>query len=514
MASNSGMGGAHYGLIVAVMLVLILGFTTYMGFKEQQELRDAAVAARAEATTNDTAMKTALEDIEALKKLIGHELDEVGVGDLENNTKVLGAMTDDIKRYGGTVAQATYAATIAELRTRLDAVTAERDQLNQDVKTVEAQMLALNGQYNSRVAVHDKAAKDSQADLQTRITTFEEGIRTKDGEISQLRSNYNASQLEVEQLKEAKDLQKKEMQDEISALSNINDKIREKLDSITEVSFEKEDGMIRWVDNASGLVWINLGKLDNLPKQTTFSVYNKNNEGVGRSKADIKGKIEITRVIGPHLSEARVLQDDLYRPMTPGDVIYTPLWEPGRKEYFSFVGTIDLDDDGQSDRELLHDIVKAAGAEIDNEVNDDGELVDREGKPLADQEPKITVNTKFLVIGGIPDPASFPPDSPEVERIQKIVRMRKEMVDAARKQGIRWMNLTDFLSYIGYEPKRRLYIPGLTEKPFNLKAGAHSTAVNEPILDREAAGKVSDVFTKDRLGQRTSSGQTSKTYGN
>ena len=35
-------------------------------------------------------------------------------------------------------------------------------------------------------------------------------------------------------------------------------------------------------------------------------------------------------------------------------------------------------------------------------------------------------------------------------------------------------HMLDFLAYIGYKPKRRLFQPG-QERPYNLKSGAHST---------------------------------------
>ena len=56
-----------------------------------------------------------------------------------------------------------------------------------------------------------------------------------------------------------------------------------------------------------------------------------------------KAAIEVTRIVGPHLSGARILNHDPKRPIAKGDFVYTPLWKPGRIEKYSFVGFIDFD---------------------------------------------------------------------------------------------------------------------------------------------------------------------------
>src|SRR5690606_1828497 len=98
------------------------------------------------------------------------------------------------------------------------------------------------------------------------------------------------------------------------------------------------------------------------------------------------------------------------------DPIYTPLWTPGQIHYFSFIGLMDLDNDGRDDREVLREFLEQSGARIDNDVDMQG---NRTGNG-------ITVNTKFLVIGDIPDLAST--TKPEEQTvIQNIVEHLKDM---------------------------------------------------------------------------------------
>ncbi len=266
---------------------------------------------------------------------------------------------------------------------------------------------------------------------------------------------------------------------------------------VQKVSFEKPDGVIRTVDNSTGVVWINLGEADRLPKQMTFSVYRKAHQGIGRGEEDIIGAIEVTKILGPHLSEARIVGDDIYQPISPGDPIYTPLWGVGRPETFSISGIIDLDGDGNSDMDQLRQIIENANAKIDNEVTENGE---RLGNGL-------TVHTKFLVIGEVPDIENAKTDE-QRDKMQETLAKMKEIREEARLKAVRTVGINDFLSYIGYKPQRRLFAPG-SGIASKIKAGAKKTGVNDV-----SSGTVSGAFTRSkRLKQQTSSGQTSKLFG-
>ncbi|MBB03382.1 MAG: hypothetical protein CMJ47_12095 [Planctomyces sp.] len=504
MAGSAGrVTGAHIWAFVFGILFIVFLAMWYMQFREREELVAAKKEADSTASTANNALRDRIEEIEALISMIGHEfdVDQIGVGELDNQTKVLGAMQDDIQKYGGNVAQETYNATIVALRNELDNTISKTEQLQDELEQQRAQYLALQDQYNTKAAGFQTAANEANSNLQDYVRTYDEMIASKDEEITELRANYAEAVLESEQRAEAFSLQLKAKDDELSKLNFVNTRLREQLDQLQQISFEKPDATITNVDNATKLVWLNIGSRDNLQKQITFSVYDKNNKGVGRSQEDIKAQIEVTRVWEDR-AEARILKADLYRPITPGDVVYSPLWESGRTFYFSFVGFIDLDGDGIYDRELLHDIVESSGAEIDNEVGDDGEWLENRG---------VTSNTKFVVIGEIPDPTKTERDE-EKEQYEKIVQKRTELVNEARLQGTRVVSLNDFLAYIGFKPQRRLYVPGLSDKEYTLKAGAQSKKVNEMPADRRSTGRVSDIFNTNRTGQKTSSGRTSGAF--
>ena len=87
----------------------------------------------------------------------------------------------------------------------------------------------------------------------------------------------------------------------------------------------KPDGVITWIDNKTQTVWINLGIVDGLRRHTTFSILSTADHARGLPE---RGSIEVTRLIGPHLSEARFVQHQRARRIAKDDLIFSPVWSP------------------------------------------------------------------------------------------------------------------------------------------------------------------------------------------
>jgi hypothetical protein len=424
----------------------------------------------------------------------------VGREDQNNKATVIGAIRDDMQKYGGDPAVQTLHDTIVKLRQERDSIEQQKNSTNTELVDARKTILSLQSQYQGTVDQHQKAALEANAALQAQIAEKDEIARKKDEMIDDLNRQKSTALLDLEKLKQSTDATISQLDGEKSQLLRINDDLRRKLIESTQQSFEVADGEIRQVDHSQGLVWVNLGAADNLQVRTTFSVYTKGHHGVGRDVKDIKGTIEVTKITGPHIAEARVTNSDLYRPISPGDPIFTPLWSPNQVESFSFVGFVDLDGDGKSDRDRLHEIVAAAGAKIDNEVDDQGNV----------HGDGIDVNTRYLIIGKIPDPTQYAAE--EREAAKRIGAAADKLSEAARRQGVQELSLPMFLSYIGYHTSQRLYVKG-GKTPWTLKSGAHSASTDETVTDRAASGNVSGVYTtRGRVIQPTTgpAGSTSQ----
>src|SRR5690606_13836984 len=126
---------------------------------------------------------------------------------------------------------------------------------------------------------------------------------------------------------------------------------------------QPEDGMISWVNQKAQKVWINLGEADALRPQVTFMVYSGDESDA--LKADLKGSIEVTKILGPHMAEARITNDTPTRPLMEGDKIYSQVWNPGRQVGFALAGILDINKDGKNDIQELKSIIQLNNGKVD-----------------------------------------------------------------------------------------------------------------------------------------------------
>jgi hypothetical protein len=507
-AAPSKPVGYQVAVIILSLFVVVVGTILYMEIKTSRQLQVARDKSDADRKKVESALTTRDAEYQDLKKLVGHDYEAYGFGEANDTGKVYGATLADIQK--AEVVELTTKSAISKLLQLKVDLTNQLDKQRSNFETLQASYLALDEQHKKTVALHDQARKKAEDDLSGLVKIKDEEVRSKQKRIEELQELVNNTQSELDTEKQAHAKAVKEAKDEHVKLVKINDKLREELELATQTSFEVADGQVRLVDIQNGLVWINLGEADNLRKRTTFSVYTKSHHGVARrGSEDIKGFIEVTRIIDAHTAEAHIINDELHQPIAKGDPIFTPLWSPGRTESFSFVGIIDLDGDGKSDRQRLHELIAAAGGNVDNEVDDDGKRIRYTKFPSAfvendENTTGIDVNTKFLVIGKIPDLALAVKEE-DKKRIERMGNHHKKLINEARLQGVRIVNLNDFLSWIGYQPQRRLYQPGMEGYPLN--AGKRPPPVDT------TSGKVSSAYSgSKRIKPQTSPGQDSPLF--
>jgi hypothetical protein len=500
-AASNKPGGVHYALIFFVMLSIILGVTTYMFQKESGDAGKREAAAKKDAADSKNLAQQLDNAVIEIKKTMGKTVDQlVDQQAPDSPNTFVGQLRDDMRKYGGTLAESTYSGTMAKMRQQIDTLEADLRSKVAALDASDKELRALQARYSGTADSHDQAKKTAEADLRKVVNERDELIAAEQAKVNKLRADVNQLQVELDQEKDAREKERKGLQDKIGNLTIINQRLNEELQTIKKETFDVADGYIRRIDNVSNIVWLNIGDADFLKPRMTFSVYGKETPGIGRSTADIKGKIEVTRIIDAHLSEAKVISEDLFRPIAPGDAVFTPLWSPGRSEKFAVVGLIDMDGDGKyNDRDLFHAEMGVRGAEIATEVDDKGQRTP--------QGVAIDESFRFLILGKIPDPVNA--ITPEEKAIANdIMNHHKEMRDEARMHGIRVMNVSEFMDYIGYKPKQRLFRPG-EDRPFQLKSGAASTGINESLGDRASSGQTGGNYSRSKsLPAATNLGKT------
>jgi len=480
-------------LIFFFCTTVVLGVGWFMQYRYSGDVEGQRKAADTEAGDAKSALRQKLDEIEGLKGLIGHTYTDVGVTDPSNPNTVMGAMNEDIRKFGKELQESTYTATLAKLRSQVDNLTGQNAEMQTTVARHQATIEALQAEYREQVVEQEQraaAAEQNREEIQaSKAAAVDEIQQDLDAALVSKRAAEN----QVNAAAERFELARREYEQAQNALVQINDELNQKLDDAIDVSFEVADGMVTRVDPVTNLIFIDVGEADQLREGTTFSIYEKDYQNVGGTPEDIKGAIEVTRIYGNHLAAATIVEDDIRRPISPGDSIYTPLWSPGQRLNFSLAGYIDLDGDGASDRPLLHDLIAGANGSVDNEILDTGEVVG-EG---------IDVHTKWLVIGELPD-GSETDRIQDDEAVAAILRETLAMKDAARQVGVRWVSLSDFLAYMGYKPSRRVWRPG-EDAPWIVERGGRRQPPS-------SSGTTSGLYQGRRI-RRPATSETIQTFG-
>ncbi len=327
--------------------------------------------------------------------------------------------------------------------TVVQALQSRNKTLLNDKKQLQVQVDALNKQM---VALRDSQRTDTAnqfTDTQAKITTAVEDLAT-------FRADRQASSAGIDDAKQkhtqalaAKDQEIASRDTQIAdAQKRLDDQAENNLVAQLKARpkserFEIPDGKVTSINEASGTVWINIGSSDDLKPLTTFSIYPETQLGVMRGPEDIKGRIEVLKIIDGDFAECRIVEDSINDPILIGDQIYSPLWQRGISVHFALVGYFDIDGDGKSDRERVKNIIRSAGGVIDAELSiDSTEEIDATNLV---REGNITVDTQYLVRG-------------KTDAILNIDRQTYNRFETrAKDYNIESITINTLLNYAGYK---------------------------------------------------------------
>ncbi|MBW3598075.1 MAG: hypothetical protein KY475_12455 [Planctomycetes bacterium] len=427
MASRENQG-LQAALIVFVLITIALAVTTYVYFRKAEELGAQADAAQQQIQDANAQRDAALTDNQRLKEMLGYDIAEQ-MAVIEKN------FAEDMAKFDSNYAD-TDPKNYRTLPEHLELAALARHARAVDAERREQQALA-EKQTAEENAAQQIAAADQK--FQTAVTTYQDE-RTQFG-AERTRLNTERQQLAgrlttKDQEITAVTTQATQAQEQYAAkIKTLEEARRSLLDQKREreqTSFETAHGRITFVNPGDRIVWIDLGLGDGLQRHTNFSVYDQNvNE---YSPEHVKGRIEVTKLIDRHLAEARILDEDQSNPIVQGDLIYTPAWRPGQFLHFAVAGMIDINGDGQEDKELLRNIIYANGGVIDAEVDATGNVAGN-----------MTVNTRYLIIGERPDETAG----------QQALAAYARLYDEAALKGVELMPLPRFLALMGYKSGSR-----------------------------------------------------------
>ena len=288
-------------------------------------------------------------------------------------------------------ASRTYRKVLETVYKELQDTAAREATLKNDIKTRDVNLLAVQAEAQKKIDEYDTARKKAEEDRAGESSKFTEVRKALEKTKADLQKSLDDQRTKYEGQIAERDTTVKDLTDKNAKLEHAVANLIENRKDEPE-SFEVADGRISWV-NQNGTVWINLGTADSLRRQVTFSVFDSDLHDAAKSKK--KGSIEVTRLLGEHMAEARITKDDPKNPILTGDNIYSQIWHRGKKLHFALTGVIDFDGDGQSDLQLARELIELNGGIVDAYLDDDGKV-----------QGEITANTRYLISGDAPEEAT------------------------------------------------------------------------------------------------------------
>jgi len=430
--AKSESQGLQIAVIIFAFLTILLSISTFYFFNEYSKGQQTVAAAEAAARRDAAAARTAVDEIRELKTMIGVD-PEMTLDALKQT------FADDMKKYASTYAQDKqfYRHALemqqAAIIQHHQNVVAEREKL----ANLQARLDALEAANQQRLGQVKGEFDKKASDFVSTASGFQETERQLVSQKEELVRQIAEKQTELEELNRKLAESTQEYQKRINKLEGDVRETKEEVSQLTNPNPEIPDGEIRYVNQRNRTVWINRGSADQLKPLVKFSVFASDGNGV--AQGDSKGAIEVVRILGEHLAEARILEDNLANPLLPGDLIYTPIWHAGRTEYFAFAGVMDINKDGQPDEDVVRDLVRMNNGVIDAWLGTDGKL-----------NGELTARTRYLVVG-----------EPPRGHQEEYSALRAQ----AAKMGIPVVGLEKFLDHVGYVPNSRFVEYGVNSNP-------------------------------------------------
>ncbi|MBX9581126.1 MAG: hypothetical protein K2X87_12525 [Gemmataceae bacterium] len=336
-------------------------------------------------------------------------------------------------------------------------------------KEFEKQTVELPAAFNAKMAELQKQA-DKRAEV---FTSTEAAFRT-----------------ETEKLQEEKtklDDQKRRLEGEGSKLRGDLRDLRDKQAPPDQFKADAPQGKItrRLPEN---VVEIDLGADDRVKEGLVFTVLPADFPQTGRQsrmrvyrEPDARGRyqnverftpkatLEVTDVIGPHLSRARLTgeADDIRDRVLAGDLLYNAVWRKGDVDHVALVGIFDVNGDGTDDVEAVVRDLQRMGIPVDA-------VLDLRTLKWRGQ---LGNRTRFLVEGQLPTSGVSDPNRDAKVKITGAIAAARE---DAKNKAIPVVKYQDFFGRMGYR-----VAPNVTDERINQAATRYLGGVGATEAPKE-----------------------------
>jgi len=373
--------GIQIAMIVFILTTLLFMVTTYFCYSSMTALQGELESTQSKLNDASGQRDNAVNLVTELKSKVGidpitdndvarQQIEEwvtttYGQGLPAENQSLLGIIENRVSR-------------VAELTQQLSSANKQVQDLRADLATTKETSVKQLADAQARENEAHQQFQKAENDLQE--------FRRQSGE-KQLALSDDRNRMEAELSKTKSDTEKqiasfqKERDDAIRR-AEIK---QEELNIIKKDTPDRYDGRVIGSVAATGTVLLDVGSADGVRPKTTFGIYDADDSNV--RTATKKASVEVTRVLGPHRSEARITDTDYVEPIVRDDFIYSPIWSPGTTLGIALVGEMDIDEDGRDDRDYIRNLIRMNGGRIDAE-----DIRDR-------VSGEMSVDTRYIVVG-------------------------------------------------------------------------------------------------------------------
>jgi len=415
--------GLQIALIIFVILGIGLGVSTFMLYKKTEELTIKSTRDSKDAIDANKNYTSVQADKTELLRILGFQpSDKLETITAESNK--------DMETYAGSIEATSrnYRKVLAYLNDELGKKNVALAEQQKSVQELKDKIAVFEQVKQPQIDEFQKGQQVANDDLAKRTQQFDEDRRAFTGLTTTVQTNLEKTHKDADAALVKLREEKKKAEEALAATAEHARKKNAEVIKLTKTTFDSPLGKIRWVSQRERTVWIDLGRADALPRQLNLAVYAGNTQNV--TAASKKGGIEVSQILGDHLAEARIIDDNASDPLLPGDVVHTPLWTPGVREKFAFTDGMDIDGDGTDRPDALRNLITMSGGEVVAELSDKGE---RKGQ--------MDANTRFLIVG----------KEQTIQTPEKLLKERVAMLREAEKLGVQTINLVDFLRRIDYK---------------------------------------------------------------
>lgn len=467
--------------IVAVGLIVGLGISIAGHSNTQRSMDDAINRSR---TAEDTTRKLTTES-ERLKAMLGQrqfteaEWDQMKKSGGDAQGEALQAQFDkDMSLFGinEPVQNRSYPKLVETLMRELRDRNLQIDGANRSqADLVKKTNSTVKNETDARKAAEDRADQ-REKELEVARADYKLKLDENLAKIDEIKAKQDESQRLYEAEKAKLTANIGELTKRLNEKILLNEKLNKRIRELEGEEFQMAQGTIVNTFEGGNVVWVNLGSADGLRVGVKFGIVDP---GVTKLKeARPKAHLEISEVLGPSLARGKVISGNLQVPVVKNDLVYSVVWQKGRKTQFALMGKMDMNGDGLDDRETLKEMIIQGGGIVTEDLGPDGKSSGR-----------MTVDTNWLVVGETYKVTG----TEELDGRQREFRSKfSDMQERAKELAVSQINLDKLLTW--------LQGAGQTERTVPQNASAAAAPLSgERRRPAAANGSVSELYQKPPL---------------